>query len=61
MYPILQKQILSPTVKLVVVRAPLVAGKAKAGQFVIVRMDERGERIPRDFCLHFDCPDGGDC
>ena len=46
MYLILQKQILSPTVKLVVVQAPLVAGKAKAGQFVIVRMDERGERIP---------------
>ena len=46
MYPILEKQILSPTVKLIVVQAPLVAGKAKAGQFVIVRMDEYGERIP---------------
>ncbi len=46
MYPILEKQILSPTVKLVVVHAPLVAGKAKAGQFVIVRMNEYGERIP---------------
>ncbi len=46
MYPILEKQILSPTVKLVVVRAPLVAGRAKAGQFVIVRMNEYGERIP---------------
>jgi ferredoxin--NADP+ reductase len=46
MYLILQKQILSPTVKLIVVQAPLVAGKAKAGQFVIVRMNERGERIP---------------
>ena len=46
MYPILEKQILSPTVKLIVVQAPLVAGKAKAGQFVIVRMDEHGERIP---------------
>ena len=46
MYPILQKQILSPTVKLVIVKAPLAAGRAKAGQFVIVRMDERGERIP---------------
>ena len=46
MYPILEKQILSPTVKLIVVQAPLVAGKAKAGQFVIVRMNEYGERIP---------------
>ena len=46
MYPIFEKQILSPTVKLIVVQAPLVAGKAKAGQFVIVRMDEYGERIP---------------
>ena len=46
MYPILQKQILGPTVKLVVVQAPLVAGRAKAGQFVIVRMNEYGERIP---------------
>ena len=56
MYPILQKQILSPTVKLVVVRAPLVAGKAKAGQFVIVRMDERGERIPLTIAdFDFDC------
>ncbi len=46
MYPILHKQILSSTVKLMIVKAPLVAAKAKAGQFVIVRTDERGERIP---------------
>ncbi|PWH13886.1 MAG: sulfide/dihydroorotate dehydrogenase-like FAD/NAD-binding protein [Anaerolineae bacterium] len=46
MYEILHKQVLSATVKLMVVRAPLVARKAKAGQFVIVRNDERGERIP---------------
>ncbi len=46
MYPILKKQALSDIVKLVVVEAPLVAGKAKPGQFVIVRIDETGERIP---------------
>jgi ferredoxin--NADP+ reductase len=37
---------LSEVVKLVVVMAPLVAAKARAGQFVIVRIDEAGERIP---------------
>ncbi|HEC33782.1 MAG TPA: sulfide/dihydroorotate dehydrogenase-like FAD/NAD-binding protein [Chloroflexi bacterium] len=46
MYPILKKQILSDVTKLIVVEAPQVARKAKAGQFVIVRIDERGERIP---------------
>ncbi len=46
MYPILRKQILSDFVKLVVVKAPLVAHKACPGQFVIVRINEKGERIP---------------
>jgi len=46
MYKILRKEIFSETVKLMVVEAPLVAHKAKPGQFVIVRMDETGERIP---------------
>ena len=46
MYRILNKQVLSDFVKLVVVQAPLVATKARAGQFVIVRIDEAGERIP---------------
>lgn len=46
MYKILVKEILSETVKLMVVEAPLVARKAKAGQFVIVRNDDKGERIP---------------
>jgi ferredoxin--NADP+ reductase len=45
-YRILDKQELSDTVKLMVVEAPAVARKAKAGQFVIVRIDESGERIP---------------
>jgi ferredoxin--NADP+ reductase len=46
MYRILEKQILSDVTKLVVVSAPHVARKAKAGQFVIVIVDEHGERIP---------------
>lgn len=46
MYKIVEKQVLSDITKLMVVEAPLVARKAKAGQFVIVRVDERGERIP---------------
>jgi len=45
-YNILEKQVLSATVKLIVVEAPTVSRKAKAGQFVIVRIDETGERIP---------------
>ncbi len=46
MYKILHKEVFSETVKLMVLDAPLIARKAKAGQFVIVRIDERGERIP---------------
>ncbi|MFH1999925.1 MAG: sulfide/dihydroorotate dehydrogenase-like FAD/NAD-binding protein [Planctomycetota bacterium] len=46
MYKILHKQVLSDVVKLMVVKAPQVARKAEAGQFVIVRVDEPAERIP---------------
>lgn len=46
MYEILQKQALNSTVSRMVVRAPRVAKKAEAGQFVILRVDEEGERIP---------------
>jgi ferredoxin--NADP+ reductase len=45
-YKILEKQVLSDVNKLMVIEAPKVARKAKAGQFVIVRIDEKGERIP---------------
>jgi ferredoxin--NADP+ reductase len=45
-YEILHKQVLSEVVKLMVIEAPEVARKAQAGQFVIVRVDEHGERIP---------------
>ncbi|MEM1537216.1 MAG: sulfide/dihydroorotate dehydrogenase-like FAD/NAD-binding protein [Candidatus Nezhaarchaeales archaeon] len=40
------KEELAPEVKLIKVRAPLIAKKAKSGQFVILRVDEGGERIP---------------
>ena len=46
MYKILKKQVLSDVTKLMEVEAPHVARKARAGQFVIVRIDEYGERIP---------------
>lgn len=46
MYQILSKKILSPDIKEFVVAAPEVAKKAQPGQFVIIRLDERGERIP---------------
>ncbi|MEN6482673.1 MAG: sulfide/dihydroorotate dehydrogenase-like FAD/NAD-binding protein [Anaerolineaceae bacterium] len=46
MYPILKKQVLSDVVKLIVVEAPVVARKAKPGQFVVVLTDEQSERIP---------------
>ncbi len=46
MYKILHKETLSDVNKLMIVSAPEVARKAQPGQFVIVRTDERGERIP---------------
>ena len=46
MYKILVKKSLNPTVTLMEIEAPLVAKKAKPGQFIILRVDENGERIP---------------
>jgi len=46
MYLILKKETLTPATKLMEIAAPHVARKAAAGQFVIVRIDEFGERIP---------------
>jgi len=46
MYEILVKEELNPVTKLFEVRAPAVARKAQAGQFVIIRTHEQGERIP---------------
>ena len=46
MYRIVQKQTLNPTVTRMEIEAPLVAKKAEPGQFIILRVDEAGERIP---------------
>ncbi len=46
LYEILKKMQLAPNIKLVKINAPEIAVKAKASQFVILRVDETGERIP---------------
>ena len=46
MYRIVNKKVLNPTVVMMDIEAPLVAKKAKAGQFIILRVDEESERIP---------------
>ncbi len=46
MYKILRREQLNDTVARLDVEAPLIAQKAKAGQFIILRIDEQGERIP---------------
>ena len=46
MYKITEKKILNPTVIQLHIEAPLVANKAKPGQFIILRVDKEGERIP---------------
>lgn len=46
MFKIVKKQALNPTVTLMEIEAPLVAKKAEPGQFIILRTDKDGERIP---------------
>lgn len=46
MYKIVSKRVLNPTVTMMDIYAPLVAKKAEAGQFIILRVDKDGERIP---------------
>lgn len=46
MYEITEKKVLNPTVIKMNINAPLVAKKAQAGQFIILRVDKDGERIP---------------
>ncbi len=46
MYKIADKKVLNPTVVQLQIEAPLVANKAKPGQFIILRVDKDGERIP---------------
>ena len=50
MYPILKKEKLSDKIFLMVVKAPRVAAGCLPGQFVIVKIDEEGERIPLTIC-----------
>ncbi len=46
MYKIVKKESLNPTVTRMEIEAPLVAAKAEPGQFIILRVDDEGERIP---------------
>jgi len=46
MYKIISAEFIAPEVKKFVIDAPKIASKRKAGQFVIIRLDEHGERIP---------------
>ena len=46
MYRIVKKRVLNPTVTMMEIEAPAVAKKAEPGQFIILRVDENGERIP---------------
>ncbi len=45
-YEIAKKKVLTPEISQISVYAPLIAAKAKAGQFIILRVDGEGERIP---------------
>ncbi len=46
MYKILEKKVLGPQITKMVIDAPAIAKKAEPGQFIILRIDEKGERIP---------------
>ncbi len=46
MFKILNKRILNPTVTMMDIEAPLIARKAEPGQFIILRVNDEGERIP---------------
>ena len=53
MYKIVARKELNPTVTMLDIEAPLVAAKAEPGQFIILRVDEDGERIPLTIA-HYD-------
>ncbi|AZO95648.1 sulfide/dihydroorotate dehydrogenase-like FAD/NAD-binding protein [Halocella sp. SP3-1] len=46
MFKILVKEVLAKGIKRIKVKAPMIANKTKAGNFIILRIDEKGERIP---------------
>ena len=57
MFKIVKKRELNPTVTEMVIEAPLIAKKAKAGQFIIIRAKEDSERIPLTIA-HYDAATG---
>lgn len=50
MYKILEKKELAPSIFMMKILAPRVAKAAMPGQFIIVRVDEKGERVPLTIC-----------
>lgn len=46
MFKILSKELLAPNIYRMDIEAPRVAQSAKPGQFIILRLDEKGERVP---------------
>ena len=54
-YQIVKKKVLTPEISQISVHAPLVAAKAKAGQFIILRVDEKWRAHPAD---HLQCGPG---
>lgn len=46
MFRIVKKEVLSPKITLLEIEAPYIARKAQPGQFIIFRIDEKGERVP---------------
>lgn len=56
-FKVLGKKKLAPEIKRLVVSAPLIAKKAEVGQFIILRVDERGERFPLTL-VHWDPKEG---
>ncbi|MFP4661005.1 MAG: sulfide/dihydroorotate dehydrogenase-like FAD/NAD-binding protein [Halanaerobiales bacterium] len=46
MFKIVEKEVLAPTIKKIKVEAPLIAKKTRPGNFIILRIDDYGERIP---------------
>lgn len=51
MFRIARKEVLNPAVKLLEIEAPYVARKAEPGQFIMLRINEEGERIPLTLSL----------
>ena len=57
MFKILKKEYLANNIWLMDVEAPRVAKSCQPGQFVIVKTDEEGERIPLTVCDYYSIPD----